>query len=184
MHSLWAFVALSLGALLLNLLPQLRAGLLAELEQPTKLPSLFLFDIQEDQLAPLQEKFRSSGLELENLSPLVRARLLSVNGAAFERTTSAEGFRTREEENEARFRNRGFNLSYRAGLSGAETLVAGTPFKGSGNEISVEERFADRVGVGIGDTLLFDVQGVEVPSAKCTIGRDGDRGRPRGSIVS
>jgi putative ABC transport system permease protein len=161
-NSLWAFVAIALGTLLLNLLPQLRAGLLTELETPTKLPSLFLFDIQDDQLAPLQEKLKAQNLELENLSPLVRARLLQVNGRAFERSASSEGFRTREEENEARFRNRGFNLSYRAKLSGAEEIIEGKPFSGSGEEISLEHRFADRVGIKIGDTLLFDVQGVEV----------------------
>jgi putative ABC transport system permease protein len=161
-HSLWAFVAIALGALLLNLLPQLRAGLLAELEAPTKLPSLFLFDIQDDQLSPLQEKLKAEGLQIENLSPLVRARLLQVNGQAYERSAGAEGFRTREEENEARFRNRGFNLSYRADLSDAEEIIEGRPFSGTGEEISLEHRFADRVGIKIGDTLLFDVQGVEV----------------------
>jgi putative ABC transport system permease protein len=161
-NSLWAFVAIALGALLLNLLPQLRAGLLTELETPTKLPSLFLFDIQDDQLFPLQEKLKAENLGLENLSPLVRARLLAINGQAFERSADKEGFRTREEENEARFRNRGFNLSYREKLSDAEEIIEGRPFSGSGEEISLEYRFADRVGIKIGDTLLFDVQGVEV----------------------
>jgi putative ABC transport system permease protein len=164
--SLSAFVALSLGALLLNLLPQLRHGLLSDLENPEqqKLPSLFLFDIQDDQIAPVNEMLAALGLKLDNQSPMVRARLLAVNGQPFERDQGAEGFRTREEENEARFRNRGFNLSYRAALNEAETIVAGEPFLESAevNQVSVEERFAGRLGLKLGDLMKFDVQGVEV----------------------
>lgn len=164
LNSLAAFMALALGALLLNLLPQLRATLGAEIESPDRgrLPSLFLFDIQEEQLAPLEAKLGAMELKLENLSPLVRARLLTVNGQPFERGEAAEGFRTREEENESRFRNRGFNLTYRAGLNPSETLVTGTVFEGSEPQISLETRFADRLGLKIGDDLVFDVQGVEV----------------------
>lgn len=163
--TLSAFIALALGALLLNLLPQLRSSLSAELENPAggKLPSFFLFDIQEEQLAPLQAELKAKGLELQNVSPLVRARLLAVNSQAFERSAGPEGYRTREEEMEARFRNRGFNLSYRPGLTSAETLTAGRAFANSGSpEISVEERFAERLKLRLGDKLHFDVQGVEV----------------------
>jgi putative ABC transport system permease protein len=164
--SLSAFVALSLGALLLNLLPQLRASLGQELGAEGagqgRLPSFFLFDIQEEQLGPLEVALKEKGLVLENQSPMVRARLLKVNEESYERTAGAEGFRTREEEMDARFRNRGFNLSYRAGLNGAETLVAGRPFKEGSAELSVEERFAGRLGLKLGDRLHFDVQGVEV----------------------
>lgn len=164
-NSLSAFVALALGALLLNLLPQLRHSLMAEVESPNqqKLPSLFLFDIQDDQITPLTEMLEAKGLKLENRSPMVRARLLQVNNKDFERSAGNEGFRTREEENEARFRNRGFNLSYRAALTEAETIVEGRPFApGAENEISVEERFAERLGLKLGDLMKFDVQGVEV----------------------
>lgn len=164
--SLSAFVALALGALLLNLLPQLRASLGQELggAGTGRLPSFFLFDIQEEQLAPLEAALKEKGLALENQSPLVRARLLKVNEDSYERSSGSEGFRTREEEMEARFRNRGFNLSYRAGLNDAETLVEGKPFApGSAvPELSVEERFAERLHLKVGDLLRFDVQGVEV----------------------
>jgi len=41
--------------------------------------------------------------------------------------------------------------------------VAGKPFSGAGAaEISLPERFAERLGLKIGDELLFDVQGIEV----------------------
>jgi putative ABC transport system permease protein len=166
-HFLSAFVALALGVLLLNLLPQLRSSLISEVERPDQktLPAFFLFDIQQDQLEGVKTLLGNNQAKLENTSALVRARLLKVNGEEFERGKREEGFRTREEENEARFRNRGFNLSYRNTLKDSEILVAGNPIDPLDEgipQISLEQRFADRLKLKIGDLLDFDVQGVEV----------------------
>ncbi|MBX3040821.1 MAG: FtsX-like permease family protein [Bdellovibrionaceae bacterium] len=170
--SLSVFLALGLGSLLMNILPQIKVSLQKEIqiEGSTKLPSLFMFDIQDEQLSKLEALLRAKDTELVHLSPLIRSRLIAVNGTPYERTLQADTtFRTREEENEARFRNRGVNLSYRAGLSDSEELVDGRPLEGrwdidSGKlpELSVEWRYAERMGLKIGDTLKFDVQGVEI----------------------
>ena len=166
--SLSCFMALSLGALLVNLIPQIEASLEAEIQQPesSQLPSLFLFDIQEEQVQPLEEILRSEGLELNPPSPLIRARILSVNGEAFDKGDGREGL-TREQQREHRFRNRGFNLSYRGSFSESESLYSGrlftSPYEGEGTpEISVEHRFAERLGFDLGDVLEFDIQGVPI----------------------
>ncbi|KHD89020.1 MAG: ABC transporter permease [Bdellovibrio sp. ArHS] len=169
--SLAIFVALGLGALLINILPQLKNSLQAEFqfEGRGKVPSLFMFDIQDEQLSGVQKVLQENQVQPLGLSPLVRARILKVNGQDYERKIEEQGFKTREEEREARFRNRGINLSYRHDLSSSEYIVEGRPFSGSYNpdsqtkaELSVEVRFADRMGFHVGDTLVFDVQGVEV----------------------
>lgn len=169
--SLAIFVALGLGALLINILPQLKNSLQAEFqfEGRGKVPSLFMFDIQDEQLPGVQQVLDKDQVQALGLSPLVRARILKVNGQDYERKIEEQGFKTREEEREARFRNRGVNLSYRHDLSTSEYIVEGRPFSGSFNpdtqtkaELSVEVRFADRMGFHVGDTLVFDVQGVEV----------------------
>ncbi len=169
--SLAIFVALGTGAMLINILPQLKSTLQAEfqLEGASRVPSLFMFDIQDEQLAPLQDKLKSKGVDVLETSPLVRARILRVNGQDYERKLETTGFKTREEEREARFRNRGINLSYRSALSKAEQIVEGKSFTGPFDpnkqkyaELSVEVRFAERMGFQLGDILLFDVQGVEV----------------------
>lgn len=169
--SLAVFVALGLGALLINILPQLKNSLQAEfqVEGRGKIPSLFMFDIQDEQLPGVRELLAEKGVEPLGVSPLVRARILKVNGQDYERQIESQGFKTREEEREARFRNRGVNLSYRDELSTSEILVEGRPFSGrfdpekqKRGEISVEYRFAERMGLHVGDTLVFDVQGVEV----------------------
>lgn len=170
--SLSIFVALGLGSLLMNILPQIKTSLQKELEfgNSTKLPSLFMFDIQDEQLPGLEDLVKAKGLKLANLSPLIRSRFLKINGVEYERALGQSAvFRTREEENEARFRNRGVNLSFRTSLSDSEDIVAGAPIRGSWDPssgklplLSVEERYAGRVGLKIGDKVLFDVQGVEV----------------------
>lgn len=168
--SLAIFVALGLGALLINILPQLKNSLQAEfqVQEGSKVPSLFMFDIQDEQLAGVQETLKEKNVETSSVSALVRARILKVNGADYERKIEEQGFKTREEEKEARFRNRGVNLSYREELSKSEVIVDGKPFSGNYQEgqgpaeLSVEQRFADRMNLKIGDVIAFDVQGVEV----------------------
>lgn len=172
LSSLAVVVALGLGTLLMNLLPQLKVSLKQDLMAPEnlKLPSLFLFDIQDEQVDPLQTFLQERNLTLQQMSALVRARISKVNGVDFERASEDDSsFQTREEENRVRFRNRGINLTYREKLSESETLIEGREFSGrydpaSGRpvELSVEERFAGRMDFKLGDKILFDIQGVEV----------------------
>lgn len=169
--SLAAIGAIGLGALLINLIPQLRSSLIGEFKAPDSkvLPSLFLFDIQEEQVDPLKELLAREQIVPGDFSPLIRARILQVNGKAFERAEATEGFETREEESERRFRNRGVNLSVRDRLSPAESVISGEYFAGPFDpatqdvpEISLEWDYARDVGLKLGDQVLFDVQGIEV----------------------
>lgn len=166
---LTTFVALSLGTLLTTLIPQIRAGLYDELigERAADRPAIFLFDIQDEQLDGVRAIVREEGHELRHVSPLIRSRVLEVNGQPYERKETAEGFVTREEEAENRFRNRGVNLSSRAELTAAETITEGRDFsptlrEGRPFELSVEGRYAERMGFKIGDVLKFDIQGFEI----------------------
>jgi len=171
LSSLAVVVSLGLGTLLMNLLPQLKVSLKQDLVAPEnmKLPSLFMFDIQDDQLDPLRTFLASKGLELQNPSALVRARILKVNDQEYERAQTETSFQSREEESKIRFRNRGVNLTYREKLTAAENLKEGRDFSGpydaaSGKpvELSVEQRFAEQMGLQLHDKLLFDIQGVEI----------------------
>lgn len=165
------FISLSLGSMLTVLIPQIRYGLHHELAGDRvgqQLPDLFLFDIQDEQRQTLQKFLVDRGHELKNVSPLIRARILSVNGVPYERMEE-QSVRTRESEQERRMRNRGVNLSFREGLFDSEEIVAGKPFsrdfaENEPVEISVEKWFAERIGLSLGDQLEFDVQGVELPA--------------------
>lgn len=163
-------VTLGLGAVLLGMFPHLKAGIERGFSRPdvTKVPGIFLFDIQDEQLAGVQQTVAARGLALNQLSPMVRARILAVNGVDYERPLNDRENLSREEEEEARSRNRGVNLTFRADLADGDRITAGEPFQGvydaaSGKpfEVSVEERYATRMKIGLGDAIKFDVQGVE-----------------------
>ena len=172
MATMASFVALGLGALLINLIPQIRGVIEHELAHPSAaaLPSLFLFDIQDEQLSPLQQRLHAQQTKLAFFSPLIRARLISINGQSVEDDTSqssAKGLLKAFSDDTKQELRRGYNLSFRPALSASQELVSGTPVTPlyrpeSGNlaQISLEEKFAGRLGLGLGDVLRFDVQGV------------------------
>lgn len=164
--TLACFVALALCALLSGMAPQMRGALMQELKSPEvdAIPSLFLFDIQPEQVDALVAHVASEATSLQHVSPMVRARLERINGNVTETRTDPE-----LEPEGQRLQTRRYNLTYRRGLTTSEVLREGRDFSGTfdplGNavpEMSLEVGFARRLGVGIGDTLEFDVQGVSV----------------------
>ena len=160
------FLALAMGTLLINLIPQIYQGLQEEISRPKdfRIPSLFMFDIQPDQIDPLKTLISKEKEEMKYISPMVRARLEKINGKVFN-TSNNVSPKTREQERAQRFRMRTLNLSYRTELSGSEYIVKGRAFSGkydwdsrSPAEVSMEERYAERIGLKLGDVLTFNVQ--------------------------
>ena len=164
------FITMSLSTLVLSLLPHIKASILYEIrpEEQSQIPNLFLFDIQPDQVNKLQKISKDlTGKELV-LSSLVRSRILKINDQNYERFVQDDSFQTREAEAEARFRNRGINLTYRDYIRPSEKITEGK-FEGlfqkeSGKlpGLSVEERYAERVGIKLNDIVTFDIQGLEI----------------------
>lgn len=164
------FLSLLLGCMLLNLIPMLEQSIANELKlgKESSLPSLFLFDIQDEQVNDLREFFeKDESLNLLSLSPFIRSRIIKINDKEVKVDTSKA--LTREEQREQRFRNRGTNLSYRDVLSESEELIEGSPFPGPYDEtrdktplISVEMRYAERMGISLGDNIEFNILGVPI----------------------
>lgn len=174
---------IGLGSLMATLPNQIKNNLVNEfsLDRGSSVPSLFMFDIQDEQIKPVLELIESQKAKAIIVSPLIRARIKSINGQSYERVVDPAGFQTREAERDARFRNRGVNLSYREKLSASENIVEGKDFsgpyknisdsespskdviaKGRPIEVSIEQKYAERVGIKLGDQMEFDVQGVEL----------------------
>ena len=158
------FVATATAMLLAGLIPQVERGLLTEIGEPEglEMPALFLVDIQEEQQQPLTEFFRDSGAQISQPAPMVRGRIARVNGEPFAR------WRKQHPDEPGLSRRTEFNFSSRKQLDASETIVQGEPmnaepWNGEGLfAISMEEQFGKRLGVGIDDRLVFDVQGIEL----------------------
>jgi putative ABC transport system permease protein len=164
--ALSCFLAIGLGSLLINLIPQIEKGLQQEILLPAKftVPDFFMFDIQQEQVDELQSSLSKQGYPLSFLSPQVSARLDAINERQL-----GDVQETTETTEEQRMQRRTYNLTYQDQLKPSESLVDGKLWDGVWQPdsvelpgISVEQNFAKRLGLKIGDTLTFDVQSVPV----------------------
>ena len=128
-----------------------------------ELPDLFLVDIQPEQQQPLADFFPDGGPRLSDPAPMVRGRIVRINGVPF-----ADWRQQHVDSEERVFRRTEFNFSSREQLDASETVVRGRPLStgpwtGEGVfEISMEQQFSQRLGVTIGDRMVFDIQGIEL----------------------
>lgn len=158
-----SFLSLSMGATLITLILQLDHKIEAELSLAGSKPALFLFDIQEEQMESVQKFSEEQETPLEAVTPVIRARLERVNGKAFRKKRNP--FRVNEgmDSDEEREKDNALNLTYRGYLTPAEKIVEGEPISGPPGDmarVSLEKRWAQRMGLSLGDKLEFDIQGV------------------------
>jgi putative ABC transport system permease protein len=180
--ALTGFLAIGLGVLLLTLIPQTYHGLSKEIgiDQPrSKLPSLFLFDLQEEQLPGLQSLLDQENIPLQNLTPWVRGRIQTIKGKPYEKSVrEEEELNNPDEQRRNAFRNRSFNLSYRDHLLESEQLLEGRPFSGKYDpgsgmpaEISVEKKYAKALGLSVGDLMSIEVSGIQIDAVVVNLRR-------------
>jgi putative ABC transport system permease protein len=148
-------VALSLGLTTLLLLTLARTDLLAawQSKMPPDAPNRFLINIQPEQRAELAAFFTRAGLPAPRIEPMVRGRLIAVNG----KPVAAQDY---ADDRARRLVEREFNLSSRNDLPDGNALVAGSwHAKGDIMQFSVEKGLADTLGLKLGDELTYAVAG-------------------------
>jgi len=152
--------ALGLGLMALILLTLVRADLLRtwRASLPVDAPNRFLVGIQPDQVQPIGEFFLDKGLAAPTLFPMVRGRLVAING----KPVSSRDY---VEERARRLVDREFNLSWAQALQPGNAIVAGRWFDaGDAGKalLSVEEGIATTLGMKLGDELTYDIAGTRV----------------------
>jgi len=122
-------------------------------------PNMVLFDIQSVQKDSVATLIRQNGLPVLQQVPIVAMRIQEINGKTIDQVgeDNRDSIPARAFENELR-------VTYRDSLTGSEKLIAGK-FSGvfsSANgvvPVSLEERYARRIHVWLGDSIVFNVQG-------------------------
>ncbi|WP_419773835.1 ABC transporter permease [Halarcobacter sp.] len=156
--SLTLFSAILLCTAFFSLIPQVGSSLSNVLTKSVEeRPRFFVVDAKEEQLKDINTQVEKLGAKLENVAPMIRARVLKINGK--EQSQKGENAR-----------NSAVNLSYRNDLKPSEQIIEGREFSGVYNssdfskpiELSVEKRYAKRRGINLGDTVVFDVLGLEL----------------------
>ena len=158
--SIAQIASLGLGLMVLMLLTFVRTDLLSRWQQamPADAPNRFVINVQQDQVAPVTRQLTAQGVRDPLLFPMVRARLVSMNGKQVTgRDFAARGGRAR------RLAEREFNLSFGKGIGDDNEVVAGrfwsTQAPPRAAEISVEQEFAESLGWKVGDRVGFDIAG-------------------------
>ena len=165
-------LALGFGAFLLSTVYLVQANLLSRVQATSagSAGNLLFFDVQDDQAAPLDSLLRARQHPIVQQTPVVTMRIDALNGrsvSALMADTSGRraGWALRRE----------YRSTYRDSIVGSEVLVAGTWFADSATrakartanpdapfEVSLEQNLATDLGVVMGDTVTWNVQGVPI----------------------
>ena len=146
--------ALAVGLLALVLLVLLRTDLISSWQQatPPNAPNRFVINIQPDQADAFKARLSASGVDSYDWYPMMRGRLVAINGQA----VNSDQFPT---ERGRRLAEREFNLSHTADKPAHNEVVAGVWTPDEADGASVEEGLAKELGLKLGDTLSFDTAG-------------------------
>jgi putative ABC transport system permease protein len=150
-------MALGLGLMALILLTLVRADLLDNWRRslPADAPNRFLVNIQTDQLEAIAQFFATNNVPPPHLFPMVRGRLVEING----KPVSSRDY---VEDRARRLVDREFNLSWTQSMQPDNSIVDGRWFdrRDAGKPVlSFEEGVAKTLGVKTGDTVTYDIAG-------------------------
>lgn len=175
-HTRSIILSLGFGAFLLSTLYLTQHNILKSISvvDQEAAGNLIFFDIQPDQL----DGFKSIvNIELIQTTPVVSMRISSINSkpisSYIQDTTAANRWAFRRE----------YRSTYRDSLQGGETITSGRWFSSTRNntstqtsspltrqeippgEVSLESGIAKDLGVKLGDTIVWDVQGIPVTTS-------------------
>ena len=165
-------LAIGFGVFLIATLYVVQRNLVSQfaLDASPDRPNLVLFDIQVDQRNGVGEILRRHGAAEGGAAPIVPARIVRVNDRPADSLRGGGGGRWAA--------RREYRNTYRDTLVESEQLVSGVWFQGPRHltpdtiaRISIEEEIAAELGVGVGDRITWNVQGVEIETQIASVRR-------------
>lgn len=168
-QTLVLIASIGLGTALITTLYFIQTLLITEVELTTDKdrPNLMVFDMQGYQVEPIRTLAIDNGLPVLQEVPVVTMRIQSINGLTYDKILADSTIRRRSSP----FR-REWRVTYRDSLITSETLTRGQlrydeapDWLGEGNTlplVSLEDDYAQRNRINLGDTLVWNVQGVPI----------------------
>lgn len=168
--------ALAVGLLALVLLVLLRTDLISSWRQatPANAPDRFVINIQPDQAEAFRARLEQAGVTQYDWYPMIRGRLVTING----RAVSPQDYAL---DRAQRLLDREFNLSTAREAPQHNEIVAGRWQADEVGGLSVEEGLAQTLGLKLGDSLGFDIAGSQ-HEARITSLRKVDWGSMRANF--
>ncbi len=167
-NNLWRRPMLSISQILgfgltlmaMALIALVRGDLLStwQTQLPEDTPNHFVVNVLPDDVEAFQSFLQTRGIDSDEIYPMVRGRLVSINGESLSERVSPD-------EERAGAVHRELNLTWSDILPGDNTLVAGQWWQpGEGGEalVSVESGVAERLKVQLDDALTFSFGSAEL----------------------
>lgn len=162
-ESIVQIVAFGLSLMVLLLLGVVRNDILSTWEEtlPATAPNHFMINIEPDQLPGLRAFFQTEIDRDVTALPLIRGRLSAINGqpASAFKAAGAQG---------AAFLQREANLTWTAALPASNKVTDGqwwgSDYAGA-PQVSLDAKLAASLGIGVGDSLRFNVAGEDIEAA-------------------
>jgi putative ABC transport system permease protein len=165
-------LALGFGVFLMSTIYQVQHNLLrtVELKLDQSQANVLFFDVQDDQGAPLDSMIRHGGYKVVQQTPLVPMKIVAINSLRGEQIAKGDSARRGSKRaREGWVLRREFRSTFRDSIVASEKVTAGRFHTGGSRppalpEVSLDVAVAHDLLVGIGDTITWNVQGVEIPS--------------------
>lgn len=172
-HTLATTVAIGFGLFLVATLHAVQHNVRQQMAidaRPDR-PNLVIFDVQPDQVKPLEKLLAARQTPILDRAPIVSARIARIDGREV-----SDWLRESALDRELRWAlRREYRLSYASKLRATETLIEGAwwptaePEPGAPAPVSLEREIAETLGAEIGTALTWDVQGVRVESRVASV---------------
>jgi putative ABC transport system permease protein len=161
-------LALGFGVFLMSTIYQVQQNLLrtVNVKLDASRANVVFFDVQGDQGEPLDSLIRARGFTVVQRTPLVPMKISSINGVPAAQV-SVDTVNGRRRQGWAARRE--FRSTYRNALVPAEKVTSGSFHTGGSRppalpEVSVDQGVARELRLKLGDTIVWDVQSVLVPT--------------------
>jgi putative ABC transport system permease protein len=176
-------LALGFGVFLLATLFVAQDNLLRPLQPGAGRANLLLWDVQEDQQSEAAEMLDRAGHALVQQAPIVPMRIAALNGQRVRgyrggEADDANDWAAGESPPSGWAVRREYRSTYRDTTVASERVVAGSWWaanRAGPNHsaavalVSLERGLAEELGVGVGDQITWDVQGVEVTTSVASL---------------
>jgi len=148
-------LAFSITIFVIALIILVRGELLAKWQQSLgeNIPNHFMVNVKPAEVEQLQGFFAQNKLEFSGLYPMIRGRIVGVNGEDIKTAVSEQG----QQHNSLR---RELNITWAKDLPIGNEVVEGEWNWAASDElfqISIEDKTAEALGLGLGDTLDFTI---------------------------
>ena len=160
-------LAVGVGCCFVLTVRNIQANLLEQfaVELRDDAPDMFFIDIQPDQMETLEQRAWASGASHVNLVPVLRARVVKVDGA----NVQLDSYQQVRERGGL---GREYTITYRNHIDENESVIAGEFWNDSYSselEVSIESSLNERYDIGVGDTMTFDIIGRQLEARVSSI---------------